>query len=135
MDITEEGGHCVVFPFLSLLLFPYSNREEPSIGVPQWAKVPKELCLLLRLLTSAPAFTFPLLLLCCGPVSSCWISLPFFSSLSPALVSLLPLLVPCQLWHLSFSGISPCLVAATFLKYVFAEAPYVPLTGLLLGHQ
>lgn len=81
------------------------------------------------LLTPAPASHFPLFLLCPGLVSSC---LFFFS---PALVSLLPLLVPCQLWHLSFSGISSCLVAATFLKYVFAEAPYAPLTGLLLRHQ
>lgn len=85
--------------------------------------------LLLRLLTPAPAFPLPLL--CCGLISSCF---SFFSSISPALVSL-PLLVPCQLWRLSFSGISSCLVAATFLKYVFAEAPYAPLTSLLLGHQ
>lgn len=119
----------MVFPFLSLLLV---SLLKCSDEVPPWATVAIELYLLLRLLTPAPAFRFPLLLLCPGSVSSCF---SFFSSVSPALVSLLPLLVLCQLWHLSFSGVSSCLVAATFLKYVFAEAPYAPLTGLLLGHQ
>lgn len=74
------------------------------------------------LLTAAPASHFPLPLLCPGLVSSC------FFYFSPALVSLLPLLVPCQLWHLSFSGISSCLVAATFLKYVFLQRHHMLLS-------
>lgn len=119
-----------LFLFFHCSLFP--TQIEPSVEVPQWATVSTELCLLLRLLTPAPAFPFPLPLLCSGSFSPCF---SFFSGLFPALASLLPLLVPCQLWHLSFSGISSCLVAATLLKYVFAEAPYAPPTGLLLGHQ
>lgn len=83
----------------------------------------------------------------CSSLSSCsapvlpWIrlifSLLFLQHLPCSGVSLAPawkhLLVLCLLWHPSFSGISSCLVVTAFLKYVFAEVPYAPLTGSVLG--
>lgn len=124
----EEGGHCVVFPFLSLLLVPYSNAlmrllhgsQSPQSCTCSW--------------NSSPLLQ-PFLFLCpCFPWIGLLLFLLFLQHLSCSGVSLAP---ACSMPTLAslFSGISSCLVAVTFLKYVFSEAPYAPLTDLLLGHQ